>query len=161
MGESGWYPPGAENDPSAPYNQSDLPDPECRVEVVCKAKHHSMSFTVTDDERTANVLAWAGFKVEPPEDGDEPALIRASFEVDSCLECQQEAEGPDPDAERDAENDARAIRAEEVISDHLAKQRIEAADREAFHKAAIQQAGEFARRNPHLVDDYSDADPGL
>lgn len=34
-------------------------------------------------------------------------------------------------------------------------------EREAWHKAAIKQAGEYVRRHPELVDDYSDADPGL
>jgi hypothetical protein len=33
--------------------------------------------------------------------------------------------------------------------------------RTGFHEAAEKQAARFAHENPHLVDDFSDADPGL
>lgn len=34
MRESGWYPPGAEFDPNAPYNQVELPEREYNIEAV-------------------------------------------------------------------------------------------------------------------------------
>lgn len=34
MRESGWYPPGAEFDPNAPYNQVELPEREYNIEAT-------------------------------------------------------------------------------------------------------------------------------
>ena len=42
MIESGWYPPGAEYDPSAPYNQVDVPEKD--FEITCS---QSLSRTAT------------------------------------------------------------------------------------------------------------------
>ena len=44
MAESGWYPPGAEHDPRAPWNQPDEDDgcPDCRrLEEPC-ARHEEV-----------------------------------------------------------------------------------------------------------------------
>ena len=35
MTESGYYPPGAENDPNAPYNQTDVPERKFDIECEC------------------------------------------------------------------------------------------------------------------------------
>lgn len=54
------------------------------------------------------------------------------------------------------------------LIEHLAPTPSEAEERQQaalklneWHKARIESAARFAHENPHLVDDYSDADPGL
>lgn len=63
MSESGYYPPGAEFDPSAPYNQVDVPEKE--FEVTCS---QSLSKTVT--VTTNNYIPGAsGVDYEPDDEG--------------------------------------------------------------------------------------------
>lgn len=65
MSESGWYPPGAENDPNAPYNQVD-PDP---VDIsVCASITLSKSATISVDDYTAE--EWEDYDT-----GDEGEVI--------------------------------------------------------------------------------------
>lgn len=45
--ESGWYPPGAEFDPNAPYNEVELPDKEIEV-TVSVTLSKTMKVTVND-----------------------------------------------------------------------------------------------------------------
>lgn len=47
MRESGYYPPGAEFDPSAPYNQEELPEKDFSVTI---SQTLSKSVTVTTDD---------------------------------------------------------------------------------------------------------------
>lgn len=63
MHESGYYPPGAEFDPNAPYNQSDIPEEE--FEVTC-----SQSLSRTASVWTNNYIPGAsGVDYEPDDEG--------------------------------------------------------------------------------------------
>lgn len=45
--ESGWYPPGAEFDPSAPYNREDPPESDFDIAVSCSLSKDTI--VTTDD----------------------------------------------------------------------------------------------------------------
>lgn len=63
MIESGYYPPGAEFDPNAPYNQSDIPEEE--FEVTC-----SQSLSRTASVWTSNYIPGAeGVDYESDDEG--------------------------------------------------------------------------------------------
>lgn len=111
------------------------PVPECRIEVVCKACLQSSAAPVPSSEDLAGILAWAGFECKSPGPDGEPASIDASFEVERCVECE---------AALEAKAQAAA-----------------AINREQWHKDAIKAAGDYVRKHPEMVDDFSDADPGL
>lgn len=67
--ESGYYPPGAEHDPNAPYNQVDLPEREIEV-LVSVTLSKTVKVQVND------------YKVEVDADEDGKCLVRDFSECD-------------------------------------------------------------------------------
>ena len=63
MIESGYYPPGAEFDPNAPYNQSDIPEEE--FEVTCSQSLSRTAIVWTDNY----VPGASGVDYEPDDEG--------------------------------------------------------------------------------------------
>lgn len=49
MRESGWYPPGAEFDPNAPYNQVEPPEREYNIEAVFELRRNDAVLTTDYD----------------------------------------------------------------------------------------------------------------
>lgn len=64
MIESGWYPPGAEFDPNAPYNQIEVPQKD--FEVTC-SQSLSRTAIVTTNNYTPGA---SGVDYEPDDEGD-------------------------------------------------------------------------------------------
>ena len=89
--ESGWYPPGAENDPRAPWNQ---PDPE-----DSHRPGPSKTGRQSDGQEVSFRTCLDCGKTDLDDDWDE-----------GCPEQPEQGDGPDPDLLRDIERDDRAMR---------------------------------------------------
>ena len=82
MRESGWYPPGAEFDMNAPYNQVDVPEEDFEI-TCCQTLSRTAIVTTNNYNPVVEDEPWNGIHEEYPDTSD----TNWSEEYDECGYC--------------------------------------------------------------------------